>query len=32
MSLILLGLFLSIIHALSAIALNAGDGDGFSNA
>ena len=32
MSLIMLGLFLSIILALSAVALNARDGDGFSNA
>jgi hypothetical protein len=32
MSLIMLGLFLSAILALSAVALSAGDGDGFSNA
>jgi hypothetical protein len=32
MSLLMLGLFLSTILALSAVALNAGDGDGFSNA
>jgi hypothetical protein len=32
MSLIILGLFLSTILALSAVALSAGDGDGFSNA
>jgi hypothetical protein len=32
MSLLMLGLFLSIILALSAVALSAGDGDGFSNA
>jgi hypothetical protein len=32
MSLLLLGLILSAILALSAVALSAGDGDGFSNA
>jgi hypothetical protein len=32
MSLLVLGLFLSAILALSAIALSADDGDGFSNA
>ena len=32
LSLIMLGIFLSTILALSAAALGAGDGDGFSNA
>ena len=32
MSLLILGLFLSTILALGAVALCAGDGDGFSNA
>jgi len=32
MSLLMLGLFLSTILALSAVAISAGDGDGFNNA
>ena len=32
MSLLMLGTFLSAIIALRAVALSAGDGDGFSNA
>jgi hypothetical protein len=32
MTLIMLGLFLSTILALSAVALSASDGDGFGNA
>jgi hypothetical protein len=32
MSLLMWGAFLSIVLALGAVALTAGDGDGFSNA
>jgi hypothetical protein len=32
MSLLILGVFLSVVLALGAVALSASDGDGFSNA
>lgn len=32
MSLLMLGFFMSTVLALAAVALSAGDGDGFSNA